>query len=262
MFGNLASKLGLYPRKLEGRFHNERALLSAFARQANMHLAPYKDLDGSVRIKDPFGYGFAGYAVPLPDELKQKAGTIYPQGMQLITQPLWHTQTYTDNSTTSLSFFNAVTSGITGNMELAGAISFPKSFIIRAVRYVPQVSNSFQATAAVVAVWNDLSLLSFNSYHTLRVLDKEYLRVPSIMLPSGTGLGNNAAAGTFTAPAVVGAGNWGIADPRATYILLDPLWLETQVAFTYTQTWSAAQDISGNQSITIVFDGQFVRPVQ
>jgi hypothetical protein len=102
------------------------------------------------------------------------------------------------------------------------AISFPKSFIIRCIRFVPQVSNSFTSTGAVVApAWNDLSLIVFNSYHTLSVLSKQYLRAPSFMFPSGTGLGNTAAAGTFTAAAQIAAANFGMADPRATYTLLD-----------------------------------------
>lgn len=262
MFDSMRRMLGLYPRKLETAAFNPNGLHAAFARASNAYHAPYRDAEGSLHIKDPFGF-LGGYQVPLPDDLKMKAGTVYPTGMQLITQPLWDQKTYTDNSTTSLSFFNAVTSGITGNMDLAGAISFPKSFIIRTIRFVPQISNSFTSTGGVVGVaWNDISLLVFNSYHTLNVLSKQYLRIPSFMLPSGTGLGNTAAAGTFTAEAQIVAGNFGIADPRATYTLLDPLWLETQVGFTYTVTWSAAQQISGNQTLTVVMDGQMIQPVQ
>jgi hypothetical protein len=147
-------------------------------------------------------------------------------------------------------------------MDQAGAISFPKSFIIRAIRFVVQDVQSFQTTAAVAAVWNDINLLVYNSFHKLTVLDKEYLRVPSFMLPGGTGIGGAAAAGNSTAPAVWAAGNFGVPDPRAVYVLLDPLWLETQVAFAYLVQWSGVQDISGNQTLTIVLDGQVVRPVQ
>lgn len=262
MLDSIRRTLGLVPKKLVESAFNPTAVHAAFARAANATHASYRDADGSLHFKDPFGF-LGGYQVPLPDDLKMKAGTVYPQGMQLITQPLWDQKTYTDNSTTSLSFFNAVTSGITGNMDLAGAISFPKSFIIRTIRFVPQISNSFTSTgAAVVPVWDDLSALVFNSYHTLNVLSKQYLRAPSFMFPSGTGLGNTAVAGTFTAAATVAAGNFGIADPRATYTLLDPLWLETQVGFTYTVTWSAAQNISGNQTLTVVLDGQMIQPVQ
>src|ERR1700675_5150 len=147
---NLFKRLGLYPKELMARTFNPAAINAAFARPSNASAAGFKKAaDGSVFMKDPFGF-LGGYNVPLPDELKAKAGTIYPSGMQLITQPLWDSKTFTTASTTQLSFFNAATSGITGNMDLAGALSFPTSFIVRAIRFIPQLSNSYQATAAVV----------------------------------------------------------------------------------------------------------------
>jgi hypothetical protein len=119
MFDLIRRALGMYPKKVMAGAYNPTAVDAAFARASNGFQAPYRDLDGSIRVKDGFGY-MSGYQVPLPDDLKQKAGTVYPQGMQLITQPLWAQKTFTTASTTQLSFFEAVTSGITGNMDLAG----------------------------------------------------------------------------------------------------------------------------------------------
>jgi hypothetical protein len=74
-------RIGLYPRKLVAGAYNPEALKAAFARPSNALHAPMVSRDGSIRIGDRFGLG--GYSVPLPDELRAKAGTIYPGGMQL-----------------------------------------------------------------------------------------------------------------------------------------------------------------------------------
>lgn len=79
MFESIRRKLGLYPVRLKASAFNPTAVDAAFARANNGSLAPYRDLDGSIRMKDPFGY-MQGYSVPLPDDLKAKAGTVYPQG--------------------------------------------------------------------------------------------------------------------------------------------------------------------------------------
>ncbi len=257
---NIFKKFGVYPKKLVEGAYNPRALEAAFAKFSNASLSKFRDPDGSIRLADNFGFG--GYSVPLPDELKAKAGTIYPTGMQLTTQPLWFRQSYVSGTTTQLSFFNATAAGIAGNMDLAGALSFPKSFIIRAIRMVPQLLTAVSATTTLT-IWVDLQNIGYTSFHTLRVLDKEYLRIPSFMLPSGAGIGTPAAAATFTAPLSITVGNWGTADPRSIFTLLDPLWLETQVSFTYTIDWAAAVTlVAGNSNIFVVFDGQVIRPVQ
>jgi hypothetical protein len=265
--------LGLFPRALVEKAHNSpfnpRAIEAMFARPANA-LAGHAGRagmqpalsDGSYRVNDIFGRGFGGYSVPLPDELFAKAGTIYKEGMQLITQGLWNTQTYVDVTTTQLTFFNTIPTALNGNMEQAGTISYPKSFIVRVPRFIINLAASYSATAAIPPVWNDMSLLIFNSYHTFRVLDKQYYRMPSYIFPGGVGLGGVAAAATFTAPATIAAAGHGLADPRTCYVLIDPLYIETQVSFVYTVDWPTAVDLSANQSVTVFLDGQFVRPVQ
>ncbi|MDO8753524.1 MAG: hypothetical protein Q7J80_06485, partial [Anaerolineales bacterium] len=262
--------IGLRPTHMMRNAFNPGALEAAFARPANAVFAPYRAKngrlifprakDGSIMMKDRFGY-LGGYAVPLPDELRAKAGAIYPGGMQLITQPLWHVQTYTSASTTSLSFFNANLTEVTGNLEQAGTVGFPKSFILRAPRFM---LNTFASTTAggIPAVWNDNALLVLNSYNYLQVVDKISFRIPTWMVPAGAGVAG-AAAGTFTAEEVVAIGQNGIASPKHVYVLLDPIWFEPQVSFQYRVTWSAAQTLTGsNQSVTVMLDGQVIRPIQ
>lgn len=264
------NSLGLYPKSLvEGggynRPYNPRALEAPFVRAANAVLAPFRsnlfprDAQGNIMAADQFGFG--GYSVPIPDELRLKAGQIYGNQMQMITEPVWHILTYTSGTTTELAFFNAQTAGLTGNMAQAGAFGYPISFILR----VPRCQlNTYASTGAggIPAVWNDQALAVLNSTQQLLVIDKISFRIPSWMLPGGSGIGG-AAAGTFTAEEVVAIGSHGVADPRAVYVLLDPIWFEPQVSFRYTVTWGTAQTFTGgNQFFCIMFDGQKVRPVQ
>ena len=235
---------------------NPKAFDQAFARPSYIRHA-----DGTIETKDGFGF-LGGYQVPLPDELKQKAGTIYPQGMQLVTQPLWDgSNTFTTASTTLLTFFSTAQSGIGGNLVTAGLLAFPTSFIIRAIRFIPQIVTSYQTTAAVVNAANDIGLLIFNGYFTLGVLSKEYLRLPLFMLPAGAGVWS-AIAGNSTAPAFAGVASNGVPDPRSIWTMLDPLWLETQVSFTATATWNGTQATAASPKIFLVFDGQKIQPVQ
>jgi hypothetical protein len=255
--------LNLEKAILSGRFaaekakaFNPRAFDAAFARFSHR-----RDAEGNYRIGDRFGFG--GYQVPLPDELKMKAGTIYPQGMQLVTQPLWDgSNTFTTASTTALSFFATAQSGIAGNLVTQGQLPFPTSFIIRAIRFLPQVVISTTNATTVVGVVNDISLLIYNGFHTLAVLSKEYLRLPLFMLPGGAGVGGTAIGATLTASQHIDIANHGMPDPTAIWTLLDPLWLETQVAFVSTATWNGTQATQSSPKIFLVYDGQRIQPVQ
>lgn len=260
---DLISKIGLYPLKLLKNAFNPKALMSAFARPANSTVF-IRMPDGSfvrpAELADAFGIG--QYIPP------STVGNTFMDGVaQRITQPRWSELLYTDNSTTILNPFSTLQTGISGNSEQAGAFPAYKNFVLRAIRQFVKVAVGVGTTATVAAMVpaNDISLLMFNGTFELVVQSKSYLRVPLYMLPSGIGLPSAVAAtGTYTPTAreVYTISGWGVADPRAVFSMPDVLEFKQLTNFIVNLAWATAVDLTGNQTISTIFDGHEDRTVQ
>lgn len=268
---NLISKLGLFPLAEAAAAYNSQAIENVYAKADNIH-AFVKDVDGNLHRpgRGFSGIGayrgqqglFSGYSVPDMNLLNQAFGTTEFTGQQIIGKARWSEQTYVDNTTTSLSPFSTVQSGVPGNTELAGTIPNQLFFIIRCIKIYVETGASYQTTGAVATAFNDIFLLTNNATYSLQVLRKTYLTIPLYMLPSGIGMTGVLATADTTNHATWAYATHGLPDPRSVWTLTNPLMLYQQTSYQVTLAWEAAQDISGNTVISTIHDGQEIGPIQ
>lgn len=184
---------------------------------------------------------------------------------------VWYdTVTYTSGTTVAATMFNAVRATIDlSNMEVAGQFAAPKGFLCRVIRfYVKQRSRSVAraaSTAAQTGGMDNVAQLINTGVLTLQVGQKQYLRIPLWMLPSGGGAtGQMAVQGATADPGgAIDYGTSGIADPRAVYALSQPVFIAPQINFQVDLFWPAAITLAGGDTtISVAMDGDIVRPVQ
>lgn len=200
---------------------------------------------------------------PIPREWEQYV-TQTALGLEVIPDQLWDTQTYVDNTTTSLQFF-ATARGLRsqlGNMTQAGVLPNPESFLIQAPRifYRTQVETQDEGGAgALASMMNDIVLLQNTAIITLTIGHKQYGPWRPWPMPAGSGLmGFLGAAGAEAANLVSGYAN--------TYGKLWALFPNLMIAplqpFSLEMAWpSGAVNTSGNVDIEILFDGQRARAI-
>ena len=265
----LVRRLGLVPLNEQKNAYNPAAIAAAYAKADNAHVWHTDENGNRFRLGEGFGAFdrsnglFSGYAVPDMSLLMQAFGTTQLTGQQIIGKARWSETTYTDNSTTQLSPFSTVQTGsVTGNTELAGTIPNQLHFIIRAIKINVETGASYQTTGAVATAFNDIFLLTNNAIYTLQVLRKVYLQIPLYMLPAGVGISGVLASADTTNHATWAYATHGLPDPRAVWVLTNPLLLFQQTSYQVTLAWEAAQDISGNTVISTIHDGQEIGPVQ
>lgn len=198
--------------------------------------------------------------------------TQYPGVLETIGAVLYDTVQYVSGSTTSLQLFNSTRSTIDlSNMEAAGQLPYPKSFLIRAVRfYIKQVPRSQDRAASgsvqTGALANVARLINTGVF-TLQIGAKPYFQYPLWALPSGGGVFpamglTNIAAGAPIVGTVVDAGVNGLPDARAVLTLTKPILIGPQINFVGLLEWPSAVTLTGDLYITVCFDGDLTRPVQ
>ncbi len=198
--------------------------------------------------------------------------TQYPGVLETIGAVLYDTVTYTSGATTALQVFNATrATPDLSNMETAGQLPYPKSFLVRAVRfYVKQLPRSQDqpgnGNVAAGALDNVAELINTGVF-TLTIGAKPYFQAPLWALPSGGGafgiLGlTNIAAGSPIVGTYVDYGGVGVPDARAVYTLTKPILIGPQINFVGELVWPAAVTLTGNLTITVCLDGDLTRPVQ
>ena len=182
----------------------------------------------------------------------------------------WDTQTYVSAATLNLvQWFNTRATLDLSNMEIPFQLAAPKAFLIRAIRlFVKQRvrSNARAASAAVQpgAIDNVVQLVNTGVF-TLTIGNKQYNQEPLWALTSGGGVtGVIGVEGATADPgAMIDYGQVGIADPRAVNSLAKPIFIAPQINFSAVIAWPAALTLAGgNVDITILFDGDLIRPVQ
>lgn len=199
-----------------------------------------------------------------------KYNTQYPGQKERINQPLWDTLVYTSNATTQLTFFNGVRATLDlSNMQQAGVLAAPQGFLIRALRFFVKVNPYVVARAAAgslcTGLWDDVQQLLNTAVLQLTIGSKTYAQVPLWMVPAGGGVfgsmgcdGNTADPGTAVSYAQCGSP---VVDNC--FSLARPLFIAPQINFKIDIIWGAAVTLAcGNPPLTVVMDGDIVRPKQ
>jgi hypothetical protein len=208
-------------------------------------------------------YGF------YPPEYSQY-DTQYKGAKEVIGWSWWDTVTYVSGTSTALVLFTATRATVDlSNMEIAGQLAAPKAFFTRAIRfYIKQRPRSVARAAAGAAqtgAVDNASLLGNTGVFSVTIGQKNYGQWPLWMLSSGGGAyGVIALEGATADPGgAADFGQLGLPDPRAVYTLAKPLFIAPQINFRVDLTWPAALTLAGgNTDISIILDGDLIRPVQ
>lgn len=180
-------------------------------------------------------------------------------------EAIWHavydTQTYTDNSTTRLVFFQSTNSDKTlSNMEASGQFPSPQSFQIHNI-CVDFITAAPLSTAAggVDGDLNDLALLMWagRPTWTLTISSKQYGPYPLTAL-HGTGGPTGFGWGTFTAEESL---QYARNEPSPGWNYYGRIIIPEQVSFSLEMNWAAAQNISADYRIRCTMFGVLNRRV-
>lgn len=207
-----------------------------------------------------------------PNQMAQRYG--YPseytrydtqfQGAKEAIGWTWYdTVTYVSAASTALALFTAVRATLNlSNMEVAGQLSSPKAFFLRAIRVKfnsqPYATTAAGNGAAQTGQVSDMANLSEQGVLQITIGQKIYGQWPLWMLSAGGGI---VSAGVY--PIAQYSTN-GIADPRAVYSLTKPLFIAPQINFRVDLLWpaGAVTTVSTAPTITVGLDGDLIRPVQ
>lgn len=193
--------------------------------------------------------------------------TTYGNKLEWVGWMLWHKVVYTSAVTVQLPFFTVAPANIeVGNMELAGQLSSPQAFFIRAIRIridMRPESTTAAATGNVqTGALDDMIQLLEHGVLQLSIGRKVYGLWPCWCLPAGGGLVPFMQTGDIDV--VIDIANNGVADPRAVYSLTKPLFIPPQMNFRVDIFWPNGPYtlVAGNPNICVMLDGDMVRPVQ
>lgn len=186
-------------------------------------------------------------------------------GLEVYPAILYDTQTYTDNSSTILTFFTSVPANESiSNVNPPSILPNPASFLIKTIGlfFVTQLETIDQgaAAAALPSRFNDIVLLCNTGICKLFIGEKPYGPWPMYRLPIATYPKSViAAAGGEAANLVSAYGN----TDGPMYPLLPPLLIAPMQKFRLTLEWpNGAVDLSANINIKVVLDGQQSRAIQ
>lgn len=199
----------------------------------------------------------------------EQYNTQYGGQIEAIGWKWWDTQTFTSASTTQLTnFFNVRASVDISNMEVAFQLAAPKAFLCRAIRVFykrrPQMADSGAAAPTNFAsLADDVSQLVNTGVMELTIGNKVYSQEPLWCLTAGGGPSIVwSQAGAEAANITANYAQNGIPDPRAVNSLSKPLFIAPQINFSARMFWPAALTLTANTDITVLLDGDLLRPVQ
>lgn len=198
-------------------------------------------------------------------ELRVRANPTQPGQPEAVPWWFYDTQTYTDNSSTELTFFAATQNDRSlSNWQQAGALPDPNFFEIHGlmVDIYSTTATQFVTTAAggVTGAIDDLGLLLLTGRPriTLSLSDKDYGPWP-LSVCHGTGGPTGFGWGTFTAEESLQFANNGIFDGGAH--IGGALLIPPKVSFTARMQWPAAVNISGDYRIRLTMAGTLYRRI-
>jgi hypothetical protein len=183
-----------------------------------------------------------------------QAGITPTNGSQLERIPWewYHKQTYTDNTTTQLIFFQTSAGGLnTTNMQAGGQIPAPMYYDLYHIAVYFQLPDGAAAFTDLVGLLNSVSQFT--------IAQKQYWLGPTWNLPAGGG-----AFGTVDNGTVAAALEWaqnGIPDQRNRYSFWGDITIPHNQNFAFQMDWAAAVNTAANVDITVVLDGYLYRRV-
>lgn len=196
--------------------------------------------------------------------------TQYQGQIESIGWKWWDTQTYTSGTTTALTnFFNVRATPDLSNMEVAFQLAAPKAFLVRAIRFFvktrPLTVSPAAASGSATGVFDNIAQLINTGVMTLTIGNKAYDLEPLWCLTAGGGAYGSMAVAVAggNALAYFDYAQNGVPDPRAVNTLSKPLFIGPQINFNARIDWAAALTLQGgNVALTLLLDGDLLRPVQ
>lgn len=191
------------------------------------------------------------------------ARAIPPSGRS--PEAIWHlaydTQTYTDNTTTLLNFFNATNVGnrFLSNMELPGQFPAPQVFEVYGIYFDAWTAVGISTSATNTGNGNDLQLLMAvgRPVWTFTLQQKNYGPYPLVALH---GLGG---------PSIFGFSNDGAEilqfaknDCTPGFGYQGSITIPAQTAFQFKIEWTAAQDLTADWLLRVTLGGILSRAVK
>lgn len=182
-------------------------------------------------------------------------------------EAIWHiaydTKTYTDNSTTSLNFFDATNVGnrFLSNMEIGGQFPAPQVFDVYGVFCDSWAAAAGVSTSATtVGNLNDFFLLYYvgTPVWTLTLQQKQYGPYPLTALH---GLGGPSAYLSQTVATVSQQAAVNTPIPSG-WNYNGSMTIPAQTAFQFQVAWAAAQDTTANHLFRISMAGKLSRAVK
>lgn len=140
------------------------------------------------------------------------------------------------------------------NMTKGSAIGNPRRFLIQFINCA--VYNVATAEVILVDAAQDIQQVLMQTVIRCELLDKEYLTVPTYVVPAGGGMTGNGG-GTLAGPVFV---NNGVPDKRNAYPVELPL--EREASFNFTLLAPTAFTISKALYVEIILTGLLLRPRQ
>lgn len=182
-------------------------------------------------------------------------------------EAIWHlvydTKTYTDNSTTSLNFFDSTNVGTLdlSNMEIAGQFPAPQIFNIHGIFFdLWTAAPVSTAAGGVTGNVNDVYLLIFvgRPRWLLTIQQKNYGPYPLASL-HGLGAPIGFGYGTFTAEESL---QFASNDRTPGWNYNGSITIPPQTAFQFNITWAAAQDVTADYRMRVSMSGKLSRAVK
>jgi hypothetical protein len=193
----------------------------------------------------------------------QNRKAIPPSGRS--PEAIWHvaydTQTYTDNSTTSLDFFSAVNADKSlSNMEAAGQFPAPQVFNLYTIAADLWTALPVSTDAAQAGNLNDLYLLLFvgRPRWTFTLQNKMYGPYPLSVLHATGGVSGYIQSTTAAGATVQAASNL----PHGGWNYNGSITIPSQTSFQFNVTWQAAQNLTANWLLRISLFGILSRAVK
>jgi hypothetical protein len=180
-------------------------------------------------------------------QLQQGITPMVPGEGERIPWVWYHRQAYVDNTTTTLTFFNAVGVPTTTNMQAAGQIPAPMYYDIFHLGVWFDLGTG-------AAVYTDLAGL-IDSVVTLNIAQKDYFQSPTWMLPPGGGTDGQTAIATDQTT----SNGWRSLQNR--YNFWGDITIPHNQNFFVRMDWAAAVNIAANTDIIVALDGYLYRRV-
>ena len=191
-----------------------------------------------------------------------------PDQVEVIRQPLWDTQTYVNAVSTELQFFQSPQSSSISmaatNMEAAGTLPAPKSFLVETIELYAFPANTIAADGTTIAASKNLSdLYALFSVGWLEFFigSKVYLQqAPLMSFPPRAGITAVQVGADSTANTGVRVDYASLGGP--VFQLQPKILLVPTQNFKVSLKWASAVTINANMPIKMVLGGVLYRNSQ